>query len=270
MTLKTVCATVGALACIGAVASDAAAQRFDPRGRDGGRDVWVELGCQSVGFRVDRDAIRVGRQEGRFRAIRLRASGAPVHLLDLRVVYANGEPDDLQVRSELVPGRPTRPLDLRGWQRSISHIELIYRARPTFAGRARVCAEGLQAVAEGPGPGAGPGPIGPGPGRWVLLGCKSVTFRVDRDVIPVGRQEGRFRAIRLRASGGDVHMLDLKVIYANGAPDDIPVRSVIRSGSQTGPLDLRGRERSIDRIELLYQSRPSFRGQARVCAEGLD
>ena len=60
--------------------------------------------------------------------------------------------------------------------------------------------------------------------EWVELGCKEVSFRVDRDVLPVGRQEGRFYAIRLYARGGAVEMLNLRVIYANGDPDNIPVR----------------------------------------------
>jgi hypothetical protein len=65
-------------------------------------------------------------------------------------------------------------------------------------------------------------------------------------------------------------MLDLKVVYANGEPDDIPVRSLIRAGRETRSLDLRGRDRAIDRIDMVYRSRPNFRGQATVCAEGLD
>ena len=65
-------------------------------------------------------------------------------------------------------------------------------------------------------------------------------------------------------------MLDLKVVYANGEPDDIPVRSVIRAGRETRALDLRGRDRAIDRIDMVYRSRPNFRGQATVCVEGLD
>ena len=85
----------------------------------------------------------------------------------------------------------------------------------------------------------------------------------------MGRREGRFKAIRLAARGNDVEMLDLKVVYANGEPDDIPVRSLIRQGSQTRPLDLRGRERAIQQIDMTYRSRPNFRGQATVCAEGL-
>ncbi len=79
-------------------------------------------------------------------------------------------------------------------------------------------------------------------GNWVELGCKEVTFLgVDRDVVRVGRSEGRFKAIRLEARGNDVEMLDLKVVYANGEPDDIPVRALIRQGTRTRALDLRGR-----------------------------
>ena len=108
-------------------------------------------------------------------------------------------------------------------------------------------------------------------GGWEQLGCRQVSFiSKDRDTIRVGRREGRFKAIRLSAKGNDVEMLDLKVVYANGEPDDIPVRSNIRAGSQTRPLDLKGRERAIQQIEMVYRSRPSFRGLATVCAEGLN
>jgi hypothetical protein len=105
---------------------------------------------------------------------------------------------------------------------------------------------------------------------WTELGCRKVSFiGKDRDVIKVGRKEGRFRAIRLKARGNDVEMLDLKVVYANGAPDDIPVRKRIRAGSQTGPLDLKGRDRAIDSVEMVYKSRPNFKGLATVCVDGL-
>ena len=95
-------------------------------------------------------------------------------------------------------------------------------------------------------------------------------FLVDRDAIRVGRREGKFKAIRLEVSGNAVYMNDLKVIYGNGAPDDINVRSEIRDGGQTRPLDLKGRgERAIDRIEMTYRAKPNFKGSAKVCVSGL-
>jgi hypothetical protein len=108
-------------------------------------------------------------------------------------------------------------------------------------------------------------------GDWVQLGCKQVNlFGQERDSINVGRREGKFKAIRLLARGNDVEMVDLKVIYANGEPDDIPVRQWLRQGTQTRPLDLRGRERAIRRIDMVYRTKLNFRGRATVCAEGLD
>ena len=104
--------------------------------------------------------------------------------------------------------------------------------------------------------------------RWERLGCQKVGFIVDKDVIRVGRGEGRFKSIRLEVSGNKVYMDDLKVIYANGEPDDIPVRSEIRAGGQTRPLDLRGERRAIKEIEMKYHSQPNFKGQATVCVDG--
>jgi hypothetical protein len=107
-------------------------------------------------------------------------------------------------------------------------------------------------------------------GEWVELGCKEVSFRVDRDVLPVGRQEGRFYAIRLYARGGAVEMLNLRVIYANGDPDNIAVRHVLDRGERTRPLDLRGRARSIQRIDMVYRALPNRRDrEPTVCVEGL-
>ncbi len=107
-------------------------------------------------------------------------------------------------------------------------------------------------------------------GKWERLGCEEVGRRTDYDEIRVGRREGRFSAIRLQAQGNSVNVMDLKVVYANGAPDDIRVRSEIREGSQTRPLDLRGRDRAIESIRIVSKRDASGpgRGKARVCVYG--
>jgi hypothetical protein len=105
--------------------------------------------------------------------------------------------------------------------------------------------------------------------QWVVLGCRDVNFLADHDVIPVGRRDGRFTAIRIQVIGNEIHMYDLKVVYGNGAPDDIPVRLDIKAGGRTVAKDLRGRDRVIQRIEMAYGSKPNFKGHAKVCAEGL-
>jgi hypothetical protein len=216
---------------------------------------WTPLGCRDVDLNVDRDVIQVGARDGRFSAIRLRVGGNAIQMLDLKVVYANGEPDDIPVRARIREGGTSGALDLRGRDRAIDRIELIYARVPNFRGRAKVCVDGRVAQAA-----SAPG--------WVQLGCRDVDLNLDRDVIQVGRQDGRFTAIRLRAAGNAVQMLDLKVVYANGEPDDIPVRARIPEGGTSGPLDLRGRDRGIGRIELIYARVPNFRGRARICVDG--
>jgi hypothetical protein len=249
-------ALAGSLVLAGVMTTDALAQR---------RDDWVELGCQKVSFRAERDTIRVGRREGRFTAIRLFARGGDVEMLDLKVIYAGGQPDDIRVRHILERGEPTRALDLRGRDRAISSIELAYRALPNRRDREpTVCVEGLLASAAGPGPGPGPG------ASWVELGCQQVSlFGKDRDTVRVGRREGRFKAIRLHARGADVELINVRVIYTNGQPDDLPTRHILRQGGHTPPMDLKGWERAIDRVDLVYRTVPNFKGLATVCVEGL-
>ena len=84
-----------------------------------------------------------------------------------------------------------------------------------------------------------------------------------------GRREGRFKAIRLHARGADVELRSVRVIYTNGQPDDLPTRHFLRQGGYTPPLDLRGWERAIDRVDMVYKTVPNFKGIATVCVEGL-
>src|SRR3954467_6180238 len=141
---------------------------------------WVQLGCRDVDLNVERDVIPVGVRDGRFTAIRLRAAGNAVQVLDLKVIYGNGERDDISVRARIREGGASGPLDLNGRDRAIERIEMIYARVPNFRGRARMCADGRQAQAAAP--------------AWVQLGCRDVDLNVDRDVIRVGLRDGRFAA----------------------------------------------------------------------------
>jgi hypothetical protein len=227
---------------------------FGEKGRD--RDEWELLGQQTVGFGVDRDVIRVGRREGRFEKILLAVKDNDVEILDLKVFFNRGTPQDVRVREFIRAGARTRPLDLQGGDRLIDRIELVYRSRPGFRGRAVVEVYGLKGGGDRDH------------ARWEELGCQKVGFGADRDVIRVGRSEGRFSAIRLRVDRSDVLLLSLKVVYEHGPPDDFEVGTRIRAGEETRPLDLRGERRAIRQIELVYSSIPSFKGSPTLCADG--
>ena len=105
-------------------------------------------------------------------------------------------------------------------------------------------------------------------GNWVLLGTERVGNHPDRDIIHIGRDEGRFEKLMLKVTGNDIHVGDVKVVYANGSSEHLNVQEYVRDGQSTSALDLRGHHRAIERVELLYQAdRPRFR-QARVHVYG--
>lgn len=284
-------ALAGALLLAGAVATDAVAQRRDrdddrrydrDRDDDRGRGRGLELlGQQRVGFRVDRDVIRVNQGEDwfrnrRYRSLYFQAEGNDVHMMSIRLVYLNGFAEDFRVDRVIRQGDDL-PLDLRGERSFIRQIEMVYRSRPDFRGEAMIRVFGEPARRGPPGPPPFPGPSAGGR-DWVELGCQQVALiGKDRDTIRVGRREGRFKAIRLHVRGAGVEVLNLRVIYANGEPDDLEVKHFLREGERTRPLDLKGWERSIDRIDMAY--RTNFNplemvakqriSSANVCVEGL-
>jgi hypothetical protein len=66
-----------------------------------------------------------------------------------------------------------------------------------------------------------------------LLGQREVDFRADRDVIEVGRAEGRFRKLRVVVRGAPIQLRDMQVIFG----DDLIFDPVTESGtpSTKGP-----------------------------------
>jgi hypothetical protein len=208
---------------------------------------WELLGRTGYKARLEQSIIDVGNTEGRYQAIGLEVTGSDVEIVDLRIVYGNGTSEELRVRQVFKAGSGSRRIALAGGDRFIRRIIVTYLPRGPF--QLKVFGEPAQ--------------------RWVELGCRSVGFRVDRDVIKVGRFDGAFRKIRLRVIGNKIEVFNLQVVYGNGGSDDIRVRAIIADGGVTKPLDLRGDRRAIQRIEMIYRSQPNFKGTAAVCVDGL-
>lgn len=106
--------------------------------------------------------------------------------------------------------------------------------------------------------------------NWELLGTQKVGFLTDKDVIKVGRKDGDFSKIKIAVKGNDVEFKDVDVVYGNGEKDDIKIRNRIKAGGETRAIDLKGGDRFIKRVEFVYKSKPSFKGQATVELWGKD
>lgn len=214
------------------------------------------IGSRAVGFSLDRDIIDVERR-GVYGKIRLRARGDDIFVREFRAIYANGGDDDFRVGSTLREGEFTQAVELDRGGGPLRQVEVMARARPGVRRRAviEVYGEPRRGRPEA---------------RWEELGCQKVGFLVDRDVIRVGREEGRFKALKLTVEDNDVFLRDMRLVFANGEVDDYNVSAEIRRGQETRPISLRAgrRGRTLDRIIFVYTAKPSLRGFARVCVHG--
>lgn len=245
-------------------------------------DNWERLGCVDARRRSEREVVEVGRRDGAFAAIRLEVVRNDANVEDLRVVYGNGDSETLRVRNRLREGAQTRAIDLQGRRRAIRRIVVTLRkARSSDQrGAVRLCVSGLEARK----PIRRPQPRGRRTANWQELGCADTGLRKDFDTVQVGRRDGRFSAIRLRAAGGKVNVRQIRVIYGNGQPDRIEFSGKLDRGDVSGPLNLKGGDRFIKRIELVSKRdtkdavKSIFKGvltgrgprKARVCIEGLE
>ena len=118
--------------------------------------------------------------------MRIEARGGTVDIQSVRLIYRSGESDRFRIREQLRPGgltgifRKQRPGPLREVE-----VNYVPQGKVTLILRA------------GAGPVVEPPP--PPPVTWNELGCKTVGFLIDRDVVNVDSSEF-YRALRLRSN----------------------------------------------------------------------
>ena len=99
---------------------------------------WEYLGEAHVDGAADHDKIKVGRSEGRFRALQIKVDRAAVEFRHVVVHYANGTNEEVQVRQRIRAGGSTRDIDLRGGDRAIESVEIWYERANYGSRRPRV------------------------------------------------------------------------------------------------------------------------------------
>ncbi len=197
---------------------------------------------------------RLRPEDRMIRSMRIEARGGTVDIQSVRLVYRNGEQERYRIRERLRPGQMTGIIrkQNRGPLREVE-VSYIPQGQVTLVLRA------------GAGGGGGePPPVA----TWNELGCKSVGFLIDRDVVNVSSADF-YRALRLRSTGFDIEMLELNVRFANGQRDSYRVDSIIRSGERSRPIDLRGERRRIAAIEFIYRSLGLSTRKTKLCVDGL-
>lgn len=211
----------------------------------------VMFGYQNVGFGIDRDVIKVGGEVGKFDRIRARVLGNDIHINSLRVVYMDGTTQDLAVNAKVDANTRTGWFDVDG-TKFIREIQMSYRSKANFKGQARVEVTGQYAQ----------GWLGPqGEGKkynegWVLLGAQTAGFTgFDKDVIPVGRNEGGFTRLRVIAKDRAITLREVRVVFFSGPDEVFQMRERVDPGNPYGPLEFKGGRAAIKEIQAKYRSR---------------
>ncbi len=106
---------------------------------------WSQLGCKNVGFLIDRDVIAVN-SDAPFTALRLRSTGYDLEMIEMGVLFVNGQRDTYRLNVVIPSGSYTSPIDLRGERRRIRQVELVYRTRVISNQKTQLCVDGRLAT----------------------------------------------------------------------------------------------------------------------------
>ena len=91
--------------------------------------------------------------------------------------------------------------------------------------------------------------------RWELLGMRKVSYKLDRDVIPVTWREGSFNAIRIVVKNGSLNMNKCIIHFENGGTKEVALRHNFSGKSASRIIDLPGNKRLIEKIVFWYDTK---------------
>jgi hypothetical protein len=208
------------------------------------------IGFQYAAFVRDRDVIKVGSEIGQFDRLQIRARDNDIFINEVNIVYVDGEKQRLAVDAEVRRNAAGRWLDVRG-DKFIDRIEFTYSSKPSVKGQARVEVFGEPAA----------GWLGPdGRGRkynegWVLLGAQTAArfLRNETDVIPIVRNEGGYKRLRLAVKDRDLMLREISVVFEDDHVQVFKANTKVASGTTYGPIDL-GAGTRIKQIRATYRS----------------
>lgn len=104
---------------------------------------WKFIGDKIASFGVDRDVLPV-RGNDAYRQVKVRVTGAPLHIIDMDIYFENGEKMNVPLKSRFRQGQESRVIDLPGGVRQLKKIEFLYETIGFRKGRARIAVWGLR------------------------------------------------------------------------------------------------------------------------------
>lgn len=230
----------------------------------------VVIGTQTIDRSGSGVSIDVSDAQGAFSGIRIRAKNGAIDLDRIQVVYSDGTIHNERRTISLSKGERTRAIPETSAGRFIDTVNIVNKPG---AGKVVVEVLGVQAKEKAietrsePARSNSPAAEIAETDKDVMFGHQSVGFGIDRDVIKVGGDLGKFKRIRLRVLGNDVHVNALRIIFVDGTNQDLAVDEDIKTNAYSNWFDISGAH-FIREIQMTYRAHPGFQGQARVEVTG--
>ena len=98
---------------------------------------WVNLGIRKVSKGADHDVLLVTARKGAFRKLKFKVTNSPVHVNNVRIVYANGSSENHLTNKRFGVGDVVI-IDLKGNRRIIKKIIFNYHTTFYAIGKARI------------------------------------------------------------------------------------------------------------------------------------
>ncbi len=98
---------------------------------------------------------------------------------------------------------------------------------------------------------------------WDKLGERMVDGKVDKDVIPVGRAEGKFSQVMVVVEHSALEMYDMEITFGDGSKFSPPTRLMFEKNTTSRVIDLPGDKRVIRQVAFRYGNLPGG-GRAQV------
>ena len=211
----------------------------------------VLIAGQELGREVKTGTIDVDQKLGKFKRVRIAVREGDLQLENLTVNFDDGSKEDFTAEKPLEANSSTPWFEIDS-SKFIKNVSLNLREPTNLSSPTRIELHGRHAdgwlASDGEGKSFNDG--------WVLLGAQSAGFvGFDNDVIPLADHGDGFAKIRVNVRGRAITLNQLRVVYANGEEDIVPVRSRIDAGDAYGPISLRGAPRQIREIRARYRSR---------------
>ncbi len=211
---------------------------------------WNKIGERTVDFKNDHDEIAVNGSD-RYSWLRFRVTDASIDLRDVTVYYENGDKQDIQVSKTLTKGSYSGVIDLNGGTRALKKIVFVYKTIPNQQqDKAHVEVWGLK-QGEGKSGDVQTDVMENDKIGWHQIAETTVDFKTDRDEIPIA---GAFSSIKLKVTDAFIDLQDLEVYYDNGDKQDVQIGNVIAKGGESRVIDLKGGEKSLKKIVLVYKT----------------